>query len=162
MYITIHLVTFHLSSTGVSCLPKLGLRILLRRPGCLEWCQAWTPWWWWLLGTALPSCWWTREGPLLGVARFLTHNAFQTFISLNFLKMHLPRGVSEVTFLNLIAHTLLSKLWTGVRHSHSFLEIATANFGCTAAIGGCSGSTCQTTWPVTWEIYNVYNIYIYL
>ena len=28
MYITIHLVTFHLSSTGVSCLPKLGLRIL--------------------------------------------------------------------------------------------------------------------------------------
>ena len=40
--------------------------------------------------------------------------------------MHLPRGVSEVTFFNLIAHTLLSKLWTGVRHSRSFLEIATA------------------------------------
>ena len=36
--------------------------------------------------------------------------------------MHLPRGVSEVTFFNLIAHTLLSKLWTGVRHSRSFLR----------------------------------------
>ena len=43
--------------------------------------------------------------------------------------MHLPRGVSEVTFFNLIAHSLLSKLWTGVRHSRSFLDSATANFG---------------------------------
>ena len=49
----------------------------------------------------------TRELSLTGVARFLTRNAFKTWISVHFahfFKIHLSRGVSEVTFFKLIPY----------------------------------------------------------
>ena len=78
----------------------------------------------------------TREEPFEGVARFSTRNVLKTCISDMFWKCTFQEGSPTQLFFftHFIGHTWISRLCTGVRHIVSFLEIATANFGCTLSI----------------------------